>query len=131
MSWRVATAASVGSKREVGFLIPPLPPLLQAAIRDPDPVVFLENEIMYGQSFPVKPEVLDKDFTLPLGKAKVMREGTDVTLVSFSRQASGERRVGSCALAEERACALYILRSLHAARVPCARFLGVHRVDAT
>jgi len=69
--------------------------LLKAAIRDPDPVVFLENEIMYGQSFPVKPEVLDKDFTLPLGKAKVMREGTDVTLVSFSRQ------VGNCLAAAD------------------------------
>ena len=45
--------------------------LLKAAIRDPDPVVFLENEILYGESFPVEDKVLDKDFTLPIGKCKV------------------------------------------------------------
>ncbi len=54
--------------------------LLKSAIRDPNPVVFLENEILYGRSFEV-PEA--DDFTLPIGKAKVVREGTDVTLVSF------------------------------------------------
>ena len=62
---------------------------LQAAIRDPDPVCFLENELMYGVAFPVGDEVLDKDFTLPIGKAKVMREGSDVTLVSFSKMVRG------------------------------------------
>ena len=45
--------------------------LLKAAIRDPDPVVFLENEILYGESFPVSEKVLDKDFVQPIGKAKV------------------------------------------------------------
>ena len=55
--------------------------LLKAAIRNPNPVVFLENEILYGQSGPVPK--LD-DFVLPLGKARLAREGTDVTLVSFS-----------------------------------------------
>lgn len=59
--------------------------LLKAAIRDNNPVVFLENELMYGQSFPVTPEILDKDFTLPLGKAKIMREGKDITITAFSR----------------------------------------------
>lgn len=59
--------------------------LLKAAIRDPDPVVFLENEILYGQSFPVSDEVLDPNFTLPFGKAKVEKEGSDITLVGFSR----------------------------------------------
>ncbi|MEL6168212.1 MAG: pyruvate dehydrogenase complex E1 component subunit beta [Pseudomonadota bacterium] len=54
--------------------------LLKTAIRDPNPVVFLENEIMYGQSFDVP--VLD-DFTIPFGKARIWREGTDVTIVSF------------------------------------------------
>ena len=44
--------------------------LLKAAIRDPDPVVFLENEILYGESFPVSEKVLDKDFVQPIGKAK-------------------------------------------------------------
>jgi pyruvate dehydrogenase E1 component beta subunit len=56
--------------------------LLKAAIRDPGPVVFLENEILYGQSFEVPK--LD-DFVLPIGKARVAREGRDVTIVSFSR----------------------------------------------
>jgi len=55
--------------------------LLKAAIRDPNPVIFLENEILYGQSFEV-PE--DPDFVLPIGKAKVEREGTDVTIIAFS-----------------------------------------------
>ncbi len=55
--------------------------LLKAAIRDPNPVVFLENEILYGQSFDVP--VLD-DFTLPIGKAKVLRPGKDVTITAFS-----------------------------------------------
>ena len=59
--------------------------LMKAAIRDPDPVIFLENEILYGEAFPVSPQVLDRDFTLPIGKAKTMREGTDVTLVAFGK----------------------------------------------
>ncbi|MQL72933.1 hypothetical protein Taro_005255 [Colocasia esculenta] len=59
--------------------------LLKAAIRDPDPVVFLENEILYGQSFPVSDEVLDSSFCLPIGKAKIEREGKDVTITAFSK----------------------------------------------
>ena len=56
--------------------------LLKSAIRDPNPVVFLENEILYGQSFPV-PQV--EDWLVPIGKAKIVRPGRDVTIVSFSR----------------------------------------------
>ncbi|KAI3407858.1 NAC domain-containing protein [Psidium guajava] len=59
--------------------------LLKAAIRDPDPVVFLENELMYGERFPVSAEALDSSFCLPIGKAKVEREGKDVTITAFSR----------------------------------------------
>jgi pyruvate dehydrogenase E1 component beta subunit len=55
--------------------------LLKAAIRSEDPVVFLENELLYGQHFDVP--VID-DYVLPIGKARIMREGTDVTLVSYS-----------------------------------------------
>jgi pyruvate dehydrogenase E1 component beta subunit len=55
--------------------------LLKAAIRDPNPVIFLENEILYGQSFPVPK--LD-DFVIPLGKAKVARPGAHVTIVAWS-----------------------------------------------
>ncbi|HVY12339.1 MAG TPA: pyruvate dehydrogenase complex E1 component subunit beta [Alphaproteobacteria bacterium] len=55
--------------------------LIKSAIRDPNPVIFLENEILYGQSFDV-PD--DPDFTVPIGKALVMREGKDVTLTAYS-----------------------------------------------
>jgi len=58
--------------------------LLKAAVRDPDPVVFMENEIMYGQSFDVDESVLKEDFILPIGKAKIMRAGTDITIVGHS-----------------------------------------------
>ncbi|QFT96302.1 2-oxoisovalerate dehydrogenase subunit beta [Roseovarius sp. THAF8] len=54
--------------------------LLKSAIRDPNPVIFLENEILYGRSFEVP--VLD-DFTIPFGKARIARPGDDVTIVSF------------------------------------------------
>ena len=54
--------------------------LLKQAIRDPNPVIFLENEILYGQSFDV-PDL--PDFTVPFGKARIWREGSDVTIVSF------------------------------------------------
>jgi pyruvate dehydrogenase E1 component beta subunit len=54
--------------------------LLKTAIRDPNPVIFLENEIMYGKSFDV-PDM--DDFTIPFGKAKIERSGDDVTIVSF------------------------------------------------
>ncbi|MGR3759611.1 pyruvate dehydrogenase complex E1 component subunit beta [Roseobacteraceae bacterium NS-SX3] len=54
--------------------------LLKSAIRDPNPVIFLENEILYGRSFEVPK--LD-DFTVPFGKARIWREGEDVTIVSF------------------------------------------------
>jgi len=56
--------------------------LLKAAIRDPNPVVFLEHELLYGKAFPV-PQL--DDYVLPIGKAAVKRTGTDVTLVAYSR----------------------------------------------
>ncbi len=55
--------------------------LLKSAIKNPNPVIFLENEMIYGQSFDV-PDI--EDYTVPLGKAKIVREGSDVTLVSYS-----------------------------------------------
>jgi len=67
--------------------------LLKAAIRDPNPVIFLENEIVYGKSFPVPK--LD-DFVLPIGKARVVKPGSDVTLVSYSIT------VGQCLEAAEK-----------------------------
>ncbi len=55
--------------------------LLKTAIRDPNPVIFLENEIMYGRTFEVP---TDPDFSIPFGKASILRSGTDVTIVSFA-----------------------------------------------
>jgi pyruvate dehydrogenase E1 component beta subunit len=55
--------------------------LLKSAIRDPDPVIFLENEILYGQSFDVPDGA---DHVVPIGKANVVRPGSDVTIVAFS-----------------------------------------------
>ncbi len=54
--------------------------LLKSAIRDPNPVIFLENEILYGRSFEV-PDI--EDYTVPIGKARIWREGSDVTIISF------------------------------------------------
>ena len=71
--------------------------LLKAAIRDPNPVVFLENEILYGQSFEV-PKV--DDFVLPIGRARVLRAGSDVTIVTFSLMVERALRAAE-ALAEE------------------------------
>ncbi|MFO1127317.1 MAG: pyruvate dehydrogenase complex E1 component subunit beta [Rhodospirillales bacterium] len=56
--------------------------LLKAAIRDPNPIVFLENELLYGLSFDVP---TDPEFVLPIGRAKIERPGKDVTIVAFSR----------------------------------------------
>jgi len=55
--------------------------LMKAAIRDPNPVIILENEMLYGQSFDVP---TDEDYSIPIGRAKIEREGADVTIVAFS-----------------------------------------------
>ena len=68
---------------------------MKAAIRDPNPVVVLENEILYGQSFPVSEAATKDDFLLPIGKAKVERVGSDITFVAHSRM------VGYCVQAAE------------------------------
>ena len=59
--------------------------LIKASIRDENPVIFLENELLYGVSFPMSDEAQKSDFVIPIGKAKVEREGKDVTIVTFSR----------------------------------------------
>lgn len=69
--------------------------LLKAAIRDPNPVVVLENELMYGQSFPMSEAAQKSDFVLPFGKAKIERSGKDLTIVTLSRC------VGQCLTAAE------------------------------
>lgn len=59
--------------------------LMKAAIRDNNPVVILEHELMYGVSFPMSDEAQSSDFVVPIGKAKIEREGSDVTIVTFSK----------------------------------------------
>jgi len=59
--------------------------LLKAAIRDDDPVVFLENEMMYGVNFELSDEVMDKDFMIPIGKAKIERVGKDLTITAHAK----------------------------------------------
>ena len=60
--------------------------LIKAAIRDPNPVVVLEHELLYGESFPMSKEAQSKDFVIPFGKAKIERPGNDVTMITFSKQ---------------------------------------------
>jgi len=59
--------------------------LIKAAIRDNNPVMVLEHELMYGVSFPMTDAAQDKDFVIEIGKAKIERAGTDVTVISFSK----------------------------------------------
>uniref|UniRef100_A0A6A7G4T7 Pyruvate dehydrogenase E1 component subunit beta n=1 Tax=Hirondellea gigas TaxID=1518452 RepID=A0A6A7G4T7_9CRUS len=59
--------------------------MIKAAVRDDNPVIVLENELMYGEKFEVSDEVLDPDYLTPFGKAKIMREGTDLTIVALAR----------------------------------------------
>eukprot|EP00904_Undaria_pinnatifida_P006064 jgi/Undpi1/2588/HiC_scaffold_13.g05967.m1 len=59
--------------------------LIKAAVRDPNPVVYLENELLYGVPFPMSDEAQGEDFVIPIGKAKVEKEGSDVSIVTFSK----------------------------------------------
>ncbi|KAI8028291.1 hypothetical protein LOK49_LG02G02637, partial [Camellia lanceoleosa] len=99
--------------------------LLKAAIRDVDPIVLLENELLYGESFPISVEVLDSSFCLPIGKAKVEREGKDVTITTFSRMVGYAIKVSN----NEEGVALEIFtRSLMMTPGVCVRNLGVFMV---
>lgn len=59
--------------------------LLKAAIRDDNPVVFLENELLYGQEFEMPAEAMSEDFVIPIGKAKIQRPGTHATIVTYCK----------------------------------------------
>jgi pyruvate dehydrogenase E1 component beta subunit len=83
--------------------------LLRAAIRDPNPVIFLENEILYGQSFDC-PE--DPDFILPIGRAKIEREGRHVTIVAYSIMVGVALRAAEALAAEGVEAEVINLRSL-------------------
>jgi pyruvate dehydrogenase E1 component beta subunit len=83
--------------------------LLKSAIRDNNPVVFLENEILYGRSFEVP---TDTDFTIPFGKASIMRSGSDVTLVSFGIGVSHSLAAAEALAAEGISAEVINLRTL-------------------
>jgi len=59
--------------------------LMKSAIRDENPVVVLENELLYGVSFPMSDAAQSPDFLIPIGKAKVEKEGKDATIITFSK----------------------------------------------
>lgn len=86
--------------------------LLKSAIRDDDPVIFLENELLYGESFAVEDQVLDKDFLVPIGRSKVMREGTDITLVGFGKMVGYNLRAADVLEREGISCEVLNLRTL-------------------
>ena len=83
--------------------------ILKAAIRDPNPVIFLENEILYGESFEVP---TDPDFVVEIGKARIMRPGSDVTLVGFSRMVGEALKAAELLAAEGIEAEVIDLRSL-------------------
>ncbi len=83
--------------------------LLKAAIRDPNPVVVLENEILYGHSFEVP---ADPDYTIPLGTAKIERSGGDVTICAYSRMVAAALEAAEILAAEGIEAEVVNLRSL-------------------
>ena len=83
--------------------------LLKAAIRDPNPVVFLEHELLYGESHPV-PDI--EDWVLPIGTAKVRREGTDVTLTASSRMVGFALKAAEVLSGEGVSCEVVDLRTI-------------------
>jgi len=82
--------------------------LLISAIRDDNPVIFLENEIMYGKTFQV-PEIIDP---IPIGKARIMREGTDVTIITFSIQVGMAMEAADILAAENISAEIIDLRTI-------------------
>jgi len=102
--------------------------LLKSAIREENPVVFLENELMYGKEFEVSDEAMDKDFLLPLDKAQVVRQGTDVTITAFSKMV-GHSLDAAAILAEEGiSCEVINLRSIRPLDRECI-IKSVHKTN--
>ncbi|KAK9446450.1 thiamine diphosphate-binding protein [Limtongia smithiae] len=92
--------------------------LLKAAIRDPNVTVFLENEILYGETFELSEEAQSPDFVLPIGKAKIERAGTDVTLVSHSRNVEFCLKAAETLAQENISAEVINLRSIKPMDVP-------------
>lgn len=86
--------------------------LFKAAVRDPNPVVFLENEMMYSETFEATDEIMDKDFVLPIGKAKIQREGEHITIVTFSKMVKYSLEAADILAKEGISCEVVNLRSI-------------------
>ncbi len=89
--------------------------LLKAAIRDPNPVIMLENEVLYGQSFDVP---TDPEFTVPIGRAKVVRSGSDVTITAFSIMVGKALEAADTLVGEGISAEVIDLRSLRPLDIP-------------
>jgi len=86
--------------------------LIKAAIRDPNPVCVLENELLYGTAFPMSPEAMKDDFVIPIGKAKIEKAGSDVTIVTFSRMVGFSLQAAEALEAQGISCEVINLRSI-------------------
>lgn len=86
--------------------------LMKAAIRDNNPVVVLEHELMYGVSFPMSEEAMSNEFVIPIGKAKIEREGSDVTIVTFSKMVGLALEAAEQLASQGISCEVINLRSL-------------------
>mmetsp|Transcript_10501 Transcript_10501/g.27812 ORF Transcript_10501/g.27812 Transcript_10501/m.27812 type:complete len:357 (-) Transcript_10501:26-1096(-) len=86
--------------------------LMKAAIRDENPVVVLENELLYGTAFPMSDEAQSSDFVIPFGQAKIEREGSDVSIVTFSKMVGFSLEVAKNLEAEGISVEVINLRSL-------------------
>lgn len=86
--------------------------LMKAAIRDNNPVVVLEHELMYGVSFPMSDEAQTDDFVVPIGKAKIEREGSDVTIVTFSKMVGLALEAADVLAASGVSCEVINLRTI-------------------
>ena len=94
--------------------------LLKASIRDDDPVVFLENEMMYGSEFETTPEMMDKDFIIEIGKAKIERAGTDITITAHAKMVGTSLAAAEILKTEhDISCEVINLRSLRPLDRPC------------
>jgi pyruvate dehydrogenase E1 component beta subunit len=90
--------------------------LLKSAIRDPNPVIFLENEILYGQSFETP---TDPEFTVPIGRAKVVKPGKDVTITAFSLMVGHALKAAESLAAEGIDAEVIDLRTIRPLDVEC------------
>ena len=86
--------------------------MLKAAIRSGEVVVFLENENLYGESFDISDAALDKDYIVPIGKAKVMREGKHVSIVAYSRNVKYSLQAAEELAKEGISCEVINLRTI-------------------